>query len=310
MTLPRRCLIDPEATLYYHCLSRCVRRAFLCGKDPFTGFNFEHRRQWIEDRLHFLSRVFAIHLCGYAVMSNHYHVVLRIDLDKANGWSKDEVVERWSLLHRPPGWFRIARENGGEETRARMAEVIELWRERLTSISWYMRSVNEPLARVANQEDGCTGRFWEGRFKSQALLDEEALLKCLVYVDLNPIRAGMATTGESSQHTSIKARIEGRDVALLPMRSDHLEDRVTLPISRSDYIELVDWTGRQWQEGKPGFVNPNYPPLLEDFDSPIEDWLDNLRHLMKRYSRAIGSVSSLLRYRDHIGQRRLRGLRV
>jgi len=84
VTLPRKHLINSEATPYYHCASRCVRRAFFCGRDQVTGFDFSHRRAWIERRHQFLATVFAIDVCAYAVMSNHYHLILHIN---------DEVVE-------------------------------------------------------------------------------------------------------------------------------------------------------------------------------------------------------------------------
>jgi putative transposase len=209
MMLARCQQISLEETPFYHCLARCVRRAFLCGEDSLSGRNFEHRKPWIVDKLKELAEIFAIDVCAYAVMSNHYHVVLRVDSGRAQGWSDEEVIGRWRQLFR--GGVLVERFLQGETTtraeRDKVAELAAQWRERLSDISWFMRCLNESIARQANQEDGCKGRFWEGRFKSQALLDERALLACMVYVDLNPIRAGIAETPETSDYTSLQARI-------------------------------------------------------------------------------------------------------
>lgn len=146
-------------------------------------------------------------------------------------------------------------------------------------IRWFMRNINEPIARQANLEDNCTGRLyrthpcvlpcgpsygrsktfptilWEGRFKSQTLLDEQALAACLTYVDLNPVRAGMARTPEASEHTSVQRRIQRLESdarepqplakALFPFARNPREAMPEGLRSRlNDYLELVDWTGR------------------------------------------------------------------
>ena len=127
-------------------------------------------------------------------MSNHYHVVLHVNQQQCLIWNDAEVIERWHRLFR--GNLLSQRFSRGETLdRAEqqvLAEVVAEWRERLVSISWFMRCLNEPIARAANREDEVCGRFWEGRFKSQALLDEKALAACMAYVDLNPIRAMLA----------------------------------------------------------------------------------------------------------------------
>lgn len=102
MTRARRELVDLEATPYYHCICRCVRRAYLCGEDHSTGKNYEHRKHWVVARLAELSRVFAIEVCAYAVLSNHYHVVLRVYGEKVKGMSERDIIRRWKRLFSLP----------------------------------------------------------------------------------------------------------------------------------------------------------------------------------------------------------------
>src|SRR5471030_3004380 len=98
MTSARSTKIDLSFTPYYHCMTRCVRRTFLCGKDTQTGQDYSHRKAWIVDRIKQLASIFAIKICAYAVMSNHYHIVLFVDEDQACAWSDDEVLSRWAVL--------------------------------------------------------------------------------------------------------------------------------------------------------------------------------------------------------------------
>jgi len=213
MTRPRSTLVSLSDTPWYHVVSRCVRRAFLCGEDAHTGRNFDHRRGWIEARIRQLASVFAIDVAAYAVMSNHYHIVLRVDRQRAEGWSDDEALERWTQLFTGPLLVRRyldenLRAGMDEAELAKVHELAGVYRERLYDLSWFMRILNEGIARQANAEEGVKGRFWEGRFKSQALLDEQALLAAMSYVDLNPIRAGIAETPEASDYTSVQARLQ------------------------------------------------------------------------------------------------------
>jgi len=189
MTRPRKELISLSDTPYYHIVSRCVRRSFLCGFDTQTQQSYEHRKQWIVDRIRLLSSLFTIDLCSYAIISNHYHLVLRIDPSQAELWSDKDVVRRWTAIYRGPLLIQqwLAGNALSPAEIQTIHDIIILWRKRLCDISWFMKCLNEPIARLANKEDGCTGHFWESRYKSQALLTDEALLSCMVYVDLNPL---------------------------------------------------------------------------------------------------------------------------
>jgi REP element-mobilizing transposase RayT len=308
MPIPRKTLVSLDATPYYHCVSRCVRRAFLCGEDKISGRNFEHRRQWIENLLLELTGVFAIDIAAYAVMSNHYHVVLHIDSERAQAWSPEEIAERWHrLFHGSLLSQRYVR--GDALTRAEQKTVdkqIADWRERLMSISWFMRCVNEPVAREANREDNVTGHFWECRFRSQALLDEKALAACIAYVDLNPIRAGMAKTPESSDYTSVKHRIEQALTTQLPNRVDQQPVSLMpfagnpreampkgLPFRLSDYLELVDWSGRILREDKKGAIEENLPEILNRLNMDASNWLYLARNFESPFKHLVGAAHNI-----------------
>ncbi len=244
MTISRSRLVDTTVSRWYHSISRCVRRAHLMGSEAAPG-----RKDWIENRLKELDQIFAVSVGGFSLMDNHLHLLLRIDPEVVNGWSDTEVAET---------------------------------RKRLSSLGWFMKCLKEPLARLTNKQDECTGAFFEGRFKSIAILDDESLLSVCAYIDLNPVAAGIAPTPEASEHTSVKARVEhvktsGRtedlrsaeqgSVAAMRVSSGLEDDLWLVPIedrrqsgavregmrsgfTLGQYLMLVEYTGRMLREGK------------------------------------------------------------
>ncbi|WP_444893572.1 transposase [Microbulbifer sp. TRSA001] len=301
MPLPRRAQVSLDTTPYYHCVSRCVRRAFLCGKDKESGNNYEHRREWIESKMHNLASIFALDIAAYAVMSNHYHIVLYIDKEKALNWPDSEVILRWQKLFKASNLSLryLQGDNLDQCEMGKLQEVIALWRDRLMDLSWFMRCLNESIARQANLEDHCTGRFWEGRFKSQALLDEKALAACMAYVDLNPIRANMAKTPEDSSHTSIQRRIRAvitgeQPKELLPLvGGERLNMPKGLPFQLDHYLQLVDWSGRHLDPRKRGCIAEKTPPVLERLGIPPKHWLYLNRNFESRFKGLVGSVEAV-----------------
>lgn len=318
MPRPRKTQVALSATPYYHCVSRCVRRAFLCGQDAFTGRDFSHRRGWIETRILKLTGTFAVNVCAYVVMSNHVHVVLHVDEETAKSWSVDQVIEQWHGLFN--GSFLSRSYSRGEslcqaEKRA-LHQQAEEWRSRLQDISWYMRCLNEAIARQANREDQCTGRFWEGRFKCQALLNEKALAACLAYVDLNPVRAAMAATPETSNFTSIRKRIQhaqhnvaSQPLDLHPFAGNPREEMPKgLPFRLLDYLELVDWTGRHLRDDKRGAIAGTLPPILERLAIEPKQWLELSQHFESRFKGLVGAGHALKAACQQLGYRRTPGL--
>ena len=184
-----------------------------------------------------------------------------------------------------------------------------------------MRNLNETIARRANEEDKCTGRFWEGRFKSQALLDDAALLTCMSYVDLNPIRAGIADTPENSDFTSIQERVRhyhktlsqtasrtkaqiSSPKGLLPFTGgEHQHKGLGLSFSLPDYLELTDWAGRAIREDKSGAIPAELAPILERLNIDPEAWLDSVQSYSKNYHTVVGAREASKEYSLALGKK-------
>ena len=308
MTRPRKEQVCIEDTPYYHVVSRCVRRSFLCGTDHITGKCYDHRRDWIENRIRILSSIFGIDISSYAVMPNHLHIVIKLNPTEINELSGNQVIERWTRLFKGPLLLqkRVAGEPLSPPELQAVNDCIAQYRKRLISLSWFMKCLNEPIARQANKEDGCTGHFWEARYKSQALLTEEALLTCMAYVDLNPIRACMADTPESSDYTSIKERINPQfnlneavkeqiglgslitfELSIKPLLpfegSITNDDQTGILFSHKDYLELLEFTGRCIRDDKRGAIPAHLPPILERLNIKRKAWIMNVTQFEKRY---------------------------
>ena len=296
MTLARGEIVNDAEVGVYHCISRCVRRAFLCGTDPYVGKSFEHRREWIRSRLNTLVEVFAIEVISYAIMNNHLHSLLRTRPDTSQAWSDEEIARRWITL------FPRRRTKGQqEESEVLRIEAIlaqpnkvKLYRKRLSSLSWFNGRLNENIARRANKEDDCKGRFWEGRFKCQRVFDIAGIVACSSYIDLNPVRAGKASTLEDSDYTSIQDRIatltekphenEAKN-AMIPLVP--IPDATAGSLTLEEYIKLVDETGRLIVEGKAS-ISKELSPILDRLSISSNHWVDTTRSYKNLFWRVIG----------------------
>lgn len=301
MPIARKEIVSEGSIGIYHCISRCVRQALLCGQDKNTGKSYEHRKIFIKNRLKQLSQVFAVDVFAFAVMSNHLHVVIRNRPDIVEEWTDEEVAVQWLKIfpdRAGPGnsteiKYKI---NQLANNNVRITEL----RWRLSSISWFMRCLNEYVARRANKEDECKGRFWEGRFYCQSLLDEAAVLTCMAYVDLNPIRAGISQTPETSLFTSvhdrIKSRAFSRDNWLTPFTDEAGNGRsCVLDMHLGDYLNLVDWTARQIRgDGKKGLPD-DMAPILTRLNIEADSWVDTVQGYGGLFLRVVGRIDSMVR---------------
>jgi len=239
-----------------HVMTRTVRRCFLLGDDALTGKNYDHRKQWIDNQLVHQAKQFGIDLLCQAIMSNHIHLVLRSRPDVVKEWDNSEVARRWLMLcpvrrdeHREPEEPTEFELNNIRNDKEKLA----VMRSRLSDISWWMRLLSQNIAQRANKEDQEIGKFWQARYRAVRLLDETAILACAAYVDLNPIRAALATTLEQSDFTSAQKRIQdvqGRLPANLSSEKVNDEVAVAVPASRSArHLAPVDLKERSGETG-------------------------------------------------------------
>lgn len=348
MTVARKDIVDCQEVRNYHCTSRCVRRAFLCGQDFATGKDYQHRRTWIRDRLKFLSGIFAIEVISYAVQSNHLHVILRTRPDLAEKFSDREVAYRWLQLYRPS---QLAKEDSEGQTEVfiqamlRDHERIEICRRRFADLSWFMGRLDEFIACKANREDDCKGHFWEKRFKCRLLLDEAALLTCMTYIDLNPIRAGETKTPEESRFTSAYDRIQsfraqekldqmnqesgagpkGRQSTnevdrlrekqtaadwLCPLNKTDNRQGALNSVSTKEYLSLLDLVGREIVPGKKGSIPMELAPILQRLSLDKDDWLDTLNGYDSLFRRILGCAAKVIETAKVAGLAWFHGIRT
>ena len=315
MAKPRSNIVDENVTPWYHCISRCVRR------EPLCGGKHAYRKQWIERRLEELGAVFSIECAGFSVMDNHMHLLLRLDSPLAAQWSAEEVARRWL------GLFPLRDSDGkalavSEARIRRFAEDpdwVSKMRKRLADLGWYMKCLKEPIARRANREDDVSGAFWEGRYKSIAVLDEASLLATAAYIDLNPLAAGVAPTPEKSEHTSLRVRLDHCDLNgsiptlredrsnlsrndtqeaglwLLPL-DDNRADGAVRPglmpgCTLSFYLGVVDASSRMVRDGKAS-LGPGVQPIFQRLalkQSAVEATFAKLFNRRDRIANSLGS---------------------
>ncbi|MEO1526144.1 MAG: hypothetical protein AAFX06_11960 [Planctomycetota bacterium] len=323
-----RCeVIDPLEVTVAHVMNRTVRRCFLMGDDPVSGNNFDHRKIWIEELLEHFAGHFGIDLLCFSILSNHYHLILRTRPDVVTKWSDTEVARRWLSIcpaRANTGTPRQPSESDLNTIRNCPIKLAEI-RSRLSSISWWMRLLNQRIAQRSNKEDQESGRFWQDRYKVVRLIDEESLLACAVYVELNPLRAGLCKSIEQSKHTSIQRRIQSeRSQQVVEKRRDAFLAELTLtrtdstsesgptrfrcshkgflPLELDEYLKLLAWTVSNCVRRRQ--VPTQEPPILRCLGITRASWQQLVTNFTDSYCHVAGRTDRIETIRSHQTSRR------
>ena len=334
---PRAEIVRAGEVAVYHCWSRCVRRAFLCGQDTNTGKNFEYRREWIRECEEALAGLFGIEVGFHAEMSNHLHLVLRTRPDVVATWSDKEVVQRWLAIS------HLTKSRDGKVKSVKPLRIalelalpgrVKILRDRLSHPSFFMAALCEHVARRSNREDECRGRFWEDRFKCRELACESSVVVCGIYIDLNQIRAGEASTPEESTHTSAFERIVSlrqtspsdaspdgwmceftidesaavNDASFTQsVTSRRASDKGLLSMSLIDYLQLLEATGRAVRSDNRGVIPASVEPILGRLGLPKETWIDLINNYHQWFGHIVGTSQTLVDRAQRAGRRWYRG---
>lgn len=329
--LARAEVFAPDEVAIVHVMNRVVRRCFLLGDDPVTGKNYDHRKQWIEELLKRFAASFGIDLLGFAILSNHFHLILRSRPDVVATWDDEDVARRWLMLcpiRKTPDGLPAEPSDPEIGMIGNDPPKLAAVRLRLSDIGWWMRLLCQQVATRANRDDQETGKFFQSRFRAVRLLDEQALLACAAYVDLNPIRAAMAETLETSDYTSVQRRIQAAESSSTREDADVSEkqksesataspdgflspvalqertgqpgpaasqnglrcsDKGFLSISQADYLALLDWTARQSVAGQRGRTPKHLRPIFDRLSLSPKLWCD----LVRSFGRLFYNVAGL-----------------
>ena len=334
--LARAEVFDPSEVAILHLCARLVRRCFLLGVDPVTGINHDHRKVWIEEQFKLLAANFGIDLLAFAILSNHFHLIVRSRPDIVEAWDDTEVARRWLMLcPKRRNKDRSPEEPNEFELNSIRNNPIELEtiRKRLSDVSWWMRLLCQNIGTRANLEDKQVGKFFQGRFRAVRILDEESLLACAAYVDLNPIRAAMAETLETSEFTSVQRRIEALqqegnatqavgvtvDSFLSPLTIDEkhdplgacanqtrvrCSDKGFLSLSTMDYLELLDASSRMVRPDKAGFTPSEIAPIFERLKLDADYWRLQVQNFGRLFANVAGKPKDVYEMRSLISKRR------
>ena len=300
-------VIDESVVGAYFITTRTARRAFLTGYDPQTRRDTSHRKELIRLRIEVLASVFAVECCDHTVLDNHLHMILRNRPDVVAGWSDREVARRWLRLNHSE--LALRDEPKKEWVDALVADPRRLARARraLSSISEFMKQLKCAVAVMFNAEDGCSGCFWQGRFTCSRLENDAALLVCSLYINLNPIRAGIARGIEDAEYTSAHARIEDaktRDksrpksgyLASVHVDGDSYDGVKTkrrasnkgyLHVKFVEYLELLDAIIRRERAERDGCEVLEYPSILKRIGIGVAEWGHAVRLTSRRFTREL-----------------------